>query len=694
MLYYFERDFVEDYRDKRLPGREFLPYVIGNGAFDLLMNRRVSKFIRGTTLNPVVGTRVAWITYVLLTAQCTGLIVWGVYEWSHYSLTKDFATYYQAMFLISKGDLSPFSSVLQIPIIQQNFELIIWPVALLCKVFPFSLTPLILQDLSLSVACYITLKWVSEVVAVSPSIPVSLRKFVFVFALFFVFSNPWIYWMVSFDIHVESYILPLLLMTGYYIWKGKTLPSSCYALSCVLGGHVGITYLIGLGAGFAIFQRRKRRTSLIVLAIGVFAMVAVEHVFPSGTVDSNLTGLYGYLSPSDKMTSMVQVLIGVLKHPLNAIDSLRYNSKNLISILAPEGVVGVFSSVGLGISAVVLLTTGLIHSHLWSSPQTSMQNASLIPFVIVGTCIWAVKLLQFNRRLGKLFVTLAVCNVLIWFIVWVPQLSGNWVRINNAGVRALAAVQNMIPKSAEVVSTQAFIGRFSNRQWVYSWSSLSTDGSERVVPLNARDVWFLVSPYQGITASSVQQELGRIYSLAQDKNVTLRYHSSDIWAFELKQPSLGGTKILVQENTSVLPAWAMRTDNGNPALQGPISNWHVKSSTESGYVVWGDYTNAVPGQYHLKVKLSANTAVNVEVWNETFKTLVFRRSVVLGSGVQYLHWDFLNPAQEGVNRQVFRGWGPFSVDPVGLYSSALELRIWSSGNGTVDVYNAVIRPNG
>jgi hypothetical protein len=85
--------------------------------------------------------------------------------------------------------------------------------------------------------------------------------------------------------------------------------------------------------------------------------------------------------------------------------------------------------------------------------------------------------------------------------------------------------------------------------------------------------------------------------------------------------------------------------------------------------------------------LSAAEPVNVEVWNDTGDTLLARRSIPAAAGMRVVTMPV--DATTAYRAGIYSGHGPFRVGvvlpPAG---ERLEVRVWSPGHGTVNVYSA------
>lgn len=84
---------------------------------------------------------------------------------------------------------------------------------------------------------------------------------------------------------------------------------------------------------------------------------------------------------------------------------------------------------------------------------------------------------------------------------------------------------------------------------------------------------------------------------------------------------------------------------------------------------------------------SATGPVNVEVWNDNGDVLLARRSIPATAGIETV--VFPVDATTAYRSILYSGWGPFRADfvlpPPG---QRLEVRVWSAGAGTVNVYRA------
>ena len=151
----------------------------------------------------------------------------------------------------------------------------------------------------------------------------------------------------------------------------------------------------------------------------------------------------------------------------------------------------------------------------------------------------------------------------------------------------------------------------------------------------------------------------------------------------------GVRTVTVPDGTRPLPAWTGRGAAGRPVMTGPIRSWHVTSTGTRGYVVDRLQWRRHLGTYKISVTLSATGPVNIEIWNDNGDALLARRHVPATAGVETITVPVV--ADGAYIERVLRRLGTL---PRGLRKpprgQRLELRVWSPGHETVNVYSAAL----
>jgi hypothetical protein len=251
----------------------------------------------------------------------------------------------------------------------------------------------------------------------------------------------------------------------------------------------------------------------------------------------------------------------------------------------------------------------------------------------------------------------------------------------------LGTVLAETPINDEVVSSQGFVGRFAGREWAYPWWKLPTKSFDRIIPVHSHSIVFLVSTYQGVEVSSVEQEAARVQSLSHLAHTTLILHKNGIWAFRWHDSGPLPKMLLISETPVDNPAWALGNAIGRPVLNGPVSDWHVASDGSQGYLLDRAYLRPTEfGQVMATVKYSSLDTFNLEIWNSTGGVLLARKSVPSSNGQVVTTRITARYVRRYPNR-LYTGWGPFVVTPAGLNeSNQLELRAWTPAGSTVNIY--------
>ncbi len=196
------------------------------------------------------GMRNFWLVCsIVLVAQFVGLAIYSAYLYRRFDLTDDFATYSQAWWLIGHGHLNPVDTI-QTPTYQfwqSHFELAMWPIALLGRLWPHSIQLLWLQDAALVATEWIAMAWVAaRLRRLGPGAPGSRSRWS---RSGFLVVNPWWYLAASFDVHFETIGLPFVVLSAYSMWRGRTRTA--------LGGSRGRAALRRRGRGHRALRRDR-----------------------------------------------------------------------------------------------------------------------------------------------------------------------------------------------------------------------------------------------------------------------------------------------------------------------------------------------------------------------------------------------------------------------------------------------------
>ena len=615
------------------------------------------------------------IGYVVLGLQLAGFLVWSTFVYRRFALSLDFAQFNQAWFLMTHGNLDPFDSVRGYPWWRDHCAFVLWPLALLYWPWPHGVTMLWLQDMCVVGAEAVAFTWLCEIA--HRYRPGRDAAWLAGAGLVLLVANPWTWWAVTFDFHIESLAIPFAALLVRDLANGRRR-AWLWVVPLLGCGDVAATYLAGLGLGGVLASRRTRLSGALMacVGVGVTLLITLAH----GNLGSG-HGLqaYAYLvGPADVQLSVAALVKGIALHPLGALRVVWAKRLDIWANLAPAGLVAVGSLWLLPTAAIVLLANSLSENIAFASP--SFQSVPLYVLLPVGTVAVLGWLARRRRRMILLLTGLVVAQALAWAAVWVPQTPGRWLRVPGATAATLARIETRIPASAEVIASQGVMGRFAGRaavQGLYHPGSIQLSGGE---------TWFVIVPLAGVESQTTASAMALVGELAGPLHATLVTHAHGVWAFRWRPPP-GPRRITVPGEPVPLAAWPAVGAAGQAIRVGPAANWHVTSTGGQGYVADGLAWQEPAGRYQALVTLSATGPVNVEVWNDSGDTLLARRSIPVTAGIETVAVPV--DAATAYRTSAYSGWGPFRGDFIPpLPGNRLEVRVWSRGTGTVNVYSA------
>lgn len=625
--------------------------------------------------------RIRWIGYGLLGLQLVGFLVWSAILYNRFAVTVDFAQYAQGVYLIAHGDLDPFSTVLGLPLLRNDSEFIVWVFAPLYWVSHGGLLLAWLQDVGIVGAEAVAFTWICELVR--QRCREGDAAWLAGLGLLLLAANPWIWWGVSFDIHMEPVILVFAALMTWDIANGRRR-AWVWVVPVLAAGAATATYVIGIGLGGVLVSRRSRRQGVALAIVGVCysLLLILLHINHKVT----LPHLYGYLAvgagQSTAHLTTMRLLGGIATHPQRIVEALWGKRVDLLANLAPGGLLGLGAPIVMPFMLVVLLADFLPQGLIFAQPL--YQNLPLYVLMPVGTVAVLCWLIRRHRRVALVLACLIGAQALGWAVAWGSQTEGEWLRVSAPAAGTLAEINARIPATAEVIVSQGELGRFAGRVHVYPLY-----GPESL-PIHGT-TWFVITPSAGVETQTLASSMALIGELAGPLRATLVMHADGVWAFRWTPPP-DVHDITVPSNSSPVPAWAaagMLPAAGQAVMSGPVTNWHMAVMGARGYVADGLEWLKPPGLYSAYVTLSSSISVNVEVWDDISDTVLVRRTIAPTNGIEQVALPVDVPHESGAS--VYSGWGPFRAQfrptPAG---QRLEVRVWSPGGGEVNVYSAYL----
>ncbi len=611
------------------------------------------------------------------------LLVLGILsyrEYTHFGLTVDYGIFEQAFWMLAHGQLNPHLTVAGIPFWRNHFELLMWPLAMLYWVWPNGPILLFVQDCAAIGTEWFAFLIIVRLVKSSPTSE-SWKRFLIGTALILLVMNPWTYWAESFDFHFHAIEACLITVSLWAFYDGRRRWGYILMICTLLASQVSTTYLVPAGATIFFMDRKLRRDGLIVALLGLGWFVFSEHlgvgglgfVFGSHSApvqagSAQLPLLQEYLPKS------VQGLLALVTHPGHLLNSWWSNRGNVWANLGTVGDVGLISIWGL-VPLLVFLETALAGSSVFTQPSPS--TSAVWALILVGSIVWASRAYIWHRWVGYMVVTLIAVNAIGWAFMGYQALPTKYTMASAKGSHTLEEALRIIPPNAEVVASQGILGRFVDRNRVYPFLYSG-------IPIRGPEVYFVISPYQGINLLNNENIAQRMAYLVNVLHASVVTHKNQIWVFRWHPPK-GVTHLTWPTRTSRIMAWTVESQAGHALLQGSPSQWRRQSLHKPGYVLTGDYWRLARGSYTAAVSVRATGPIHVEVWNDTGNLLLARRTLPKTQGLQQVRVPFALTRQ--FPRNIFAGVGPFRYQPVvPTLDNNIEVRVWTAGQGSVDVY--------
>jgi hypothetical protein len=255
------------------------------------------------------------------------------------------------------------------------------------------------------------------------------------------------------------------------------------------------------------------------------------------------------------------VLGGLITHPGRAFDVLKDKARLIWRYLPPSGVIGIITPWGIGVPALVLLSSALQANVLFIGEP--FQQFAVVPFVLIGSVALLTALVAHD---APLFASLRS-----WTRLWSRHRTGRWVLtgvllvgIALGGVRyaheylrasftdnatgdilpaseasALSTVLSRTPSNAEVISSIDIVGRLSARKYSYVYLSATSS-----IPLRARMVELVMDTAHDPFISGPEQDAAASYVTSRFHARTL-LHRAGVWELAWVESS--------QKTTVVIP---------------------------------------------------------------------------------------------------------------------------------------------
>jgi Predicted membrane protein (DUF2079) len=481
--------------------------------------------------------RLVWrISLCLLILQLIGMLAFSTIQYERFNLTTDFAFYSQAWAAIANGHLSPFSSLLGVPFWRNDFELLMWPLAVFYWVNPHGVTLLWLQDMAIFGGELVVLVWARDIIrARKTQQPTDATLLALVAALLLL--SPWSWFTIGFDFHFEAFTVLFALLAARAIWAARYRHLIVWVpLTLASSAASGGLLVVGVGLAALMSGGKARQVGLAVTAAGIvwLALAAGLGAMRFNDVGQglDLSSMYGYLSAKGSHSfGYLNLVQGLLTNPLRAFNMFESHLGYVLVYLASSGVIGLWSRWGALISAIVLLPSALNANTDIIHFAQAFQSWPAMLFLVIGYALVLRRLSGGSRGPGWVVYALGSCSLVLAGIVtgfFLGDIPGYIERVSPGAAGELAAVQGSIPSDAEVIASQGLIGRFGAGRTAFSYWAY---GSRETYAITGSPVIFVLAPIQG-TAEGIPAETRRAIGYVRaDLDATVLVRGSGIWAY-------------------------------------------------------------------------------------------------------------------------------------------------------------------
>ena len=489
----------------------------------------------------------------LFGAQFLGLLGFAAFIYQRFTLGIDFAAYGQGISQISHGNLNPELTVLNWPYVQNDFELISWPLGMLYFVFRSLFVLSFVQVACLCLTGFVTWRWVAEMVE-TRRVSSRVRTAILIGVLILLLVDPTVYFSTAVDFHFEAIATLFAVLSARSLWRGRPPKAAAWAVGALLCGSLGGLYVAGVGLSGVLNGRRTRQPGAILLAAGV---VWIGLIGSLGASKGSLINDYAYLAGRSTLPAgfagAILLLEGITLHLGRAIHHLTSTSCShlIVRYLAWGGFFGFFTPWGFGVPALILLTSGLQRTTLFLGER--FQQRAVVPFVLFGTASLAATLSEFAaarngrlaharrgpaRRAGPAVAVVVALVVLVGSVIAGSQRLRASFTYNAVGgfipdseAAALRHILARTPSGAEVIVSLPISGRFADRKYLYLYDSPSS-----AIPIKANVVVLVLDHAHTLQIATPTQDAAAIAYAQNHFGARIIGVGDDVEAVEWQSP--------------------------------------------------------------------------------------------------------------------------------------------------------------
>lgn len=377
---------------------------------------------------------------------------------SFHSHAFDLGIYSQITYLYSQN-LSPFSTLKNMPLLADHFGVILWIISPIYQIFPDAKTLLVIQSLFVSVS----------------SIPIYLialdklrNKWQATLLILTYLSSVGIVQAVNFDFHLATIsVFPISLII--WAWYFKRWRLYLIFLICSLLFKEDLPVII---SGFGLFQisLRQFKIGLLTLIFGILSFICIKYIAMPFLWS---TGGSGYIETSVlPLDSPVDLLGLLILRPSIFIDQF-FNSpiktETFQSLVLDYGLLPLLSPLfWLGAFPYLYLRFTSTYHQMWTT--TYHHNANLEPLLVIAAIFVIAKYKIRAKFINLLLIVVLLTSGLAPNGLLISSIIKNFQNQDFFQIKKEAL--KTIPQQAAVTSQSAIIPHLANRPYLFLYPNI------------------------------------------------------------------------------------------------------------------------------------------------------------------------------------------------------------------------------
>ncbi|MBD2528767.1 DUF2079 domain-containing protein [Nostoc flagelliforme FACHB-838] len=431
-----------------------------------------------------------------------------------FNSSGDLAFFDQIIYLISQGK-APVSSVLGFHALADHAAWILYPLALLYKIYPSVYWLFAVQSVALALGALPT-----YLLALQAGLKENLA--VAMVAVYLMY--PVVYNSNLCDFHPDTIAVPALL-TAVFAARTRKLVWFCLSILLVLGCKAVLSLtVVAMGIWLLLFEKRRLYGAIAIISGIIWFLIANSIIIPYFGSEAALLNrhLYRYSYLGSSFPEMVQILIHqpeIIFNNLFSILNLEYLCFLLLPVvwsLRPQFIIPL-------ISIIPCVVLNLLADHPSQKNLVLHYSLPAIPFLIVVgiSSLGAGKAWIKQRR-----------AIVLWSLVWFFALGKFWffsskylhnVDTWTATKEALALVKT----KNSVLTTDIITPHLTHRQLI----SFKYNPSQDIAELNKFHYILLNVRHPGWAASS--ESLSNLVNILKNQSkFNLKYQQDNVYLFE------------------------------------------------------------------------------------------------------------------------------------------------------------------